>query len=338
MRFALALALACGPTPAESPSVALAPSASPPVSTSPAAFPPVAASSLAESPTASTTPAASPPVSDLDPVLVALAERAVYHDAFARPLLYTWTTAEQATALRSDRRLLVAEADHGEPSPFIRALRLLAATDSFADLLLTHPGLVRRRYAWPSPFATVLGLRERRYGDVLVRIELAPDALVVRFTPGAAVPFALSDMSGEPVDLAAADPARIAAVYHVHDRDDLPFREYVVINESRIAAWSLSTPELAAAVDADVSLLRSLRTGPLGHLPTAAVEAPAAPAWTAPRERPTPLDRWHAALAFDNHKYRPTPRNLEAMIAALRAHAAGAPLHVRPDMPFPPAP
>jgi hypothetical protein len=312
--LALALVLACGHEPASAP----------PVSAAPAAAPPVAAE-----------PPASPPVQD--PVALALAERAVHHDAFARPILYTWTTAEQAAALRTTRTLLVAEADRGEPSPFIRALRELAATDPLADLLLDHPGLARRRYAWPAPFATVLGLRERRYGDVLVRIELAPDSLVIRFRPGAAEPFALHDMSGRPVDLALADPARLAAVYHVRDADDVPFREYVVINESRVAAWSMSTAELAAAVDADIALLESLRTGPFGHLPTSAVDAPAVLAWPTALDRPTPLDRWHAALAFDNLKYRPTPRNLDTIITALRTRAGGAPLTVRPDMPFPPA-
>jgi hypothetical protein len=320
----LALVLACGHEPASAPPVSAAPAPSPPVAAAPAPSPPVAAA-----------PAPSPPVPD--PVTLALAERAVHHDAFARSILYTWTTAEQAAALRTTRSLLVAEADRGEPSPFIRALRTLAATDPLADLLLSHPGLARRRYAWPAPFATVLGLRERRYGDVLVRIELAPDSQIVRFRPGAPEPFALHDMSGRPVDLALADPARLAAVYHVRDGDDVPFREYVVINESKIAAWSLSTPELAAAVDADIALLESLRTGPFSHLPTAAVDAPAVPAWPTARDRPTPIDRWHAALAFDNLKYRPTPRNLDAIIAALRTRAGGDPLTVRPDMPFPPA-
>lgn len=339
MQPALALLLACGPEPTSAPPEAAAPPTSRPVAAPPIAPRPVAAPPAASPPVldpVAAPPIAAPPV--LDPVALALAERAVHHDAFARPILYTWTTAEQAAELRTTRRLLVADADRGEPSPFIRALRELAATDPLAALLLDHPGLARRRYAWPAPFATVLGLRERRYGDVLIRIELAPDAQLLRFTPGAAAPFALYDMSGRPVDLPLADPARLAAVYHVRDGDDVPFREYVVVNETRIAAWSLSTPEIAAAVDADIALLQSLRTGPLGHLPNSAALAPAAPAWPTARERPTPLDRWHAALAFDNLKYRPTPRNLDAIVAALRARAGGAPLTVRPDMPFPPGP
>lgn len=310
----LAVVTACGPPPASDPPA-------PPVAAEPAPAP------------AATAPAT-------DPALAPLAARAVHDDAFARAILYTWTTAEQAAALRRSRRLLVAGADQGEPSPFVRALRRLAARgDADAALLLDHPGLARRRYAWPSPFATVLGLGARRYGDVLVRIELDRGAVLALFRPAAAAPFAFVDMSGRPVDPAdaRADPGRIAAVYHVRDGpdDEIAFREYVVINESRVAAWSLSTPELDADVDAELAVIEQLRTGPFGHLPRDAVVAPAAPAWAAAPARPTALDRWHAALAFDNLRYRPTPGNLADIVAALRARdRAGPPLTVRPDMPF----
>lgn len=316
-RALLAALLACGPPPAGDPPAPASPPASPPAPAPPPA-----------------------PPEPLDPTLAGLAARAVHHDAFARPILYTWTTGEQAAALRASRRLLVADAAAGEPSPFIRALRRLAPTDRFAALLLDHPGLARRRYAWPSPFATVRGLRERSYGDVLVRIELAPDALLVRFRPSDPTPFAAFDLSGKPVDLAAAAPDRLAAVYHVRDAagDDPPFREYVVISESQVAAWSLSTPEIAADVAAELALLDALRTGPFGHLPAAAVAEPAAPAWPTAPARPSALDRWHAALAFDNRKYRPIPADLAAIAAALRARAGGEPLTVRPDMTFPAGP
>lgn len=282
-------------------------------------------------------------IHDLPPQTAPRDDAAVHHDDFARRVLYTWTTAAQVDALRRSRRLLVADGDVGERSPYLRALDRLVDAHPLAAILRDHPGHRRRRYAWVSPFATVLGLGERRYGDALVRIDLAEDALVVGFRPHAAQPFVLEDMSGEPVDLAVAlaDPGRIGAVYHVRDGPDDPiaFREYVVCNESQVAAWSVATPDIRARLDAELALLESLRRGDLAHLPPAALRAPAAAAWpTAPRE-PTPLDRWHARLAFDNERYRPTPANLAAVAAALRGYdPAGEPQVHRPDATFPEGP
>ncbi|MFZ6178243.1 hypothetical protein [Nannocystis pusilla] len=285
----------------------------------------------------------SAPDPDLSPQPAARDDAAVHHDDFARRVLYTWTTAAQVDALRRSRRLLVADGDVGERSPYLRALDRLVDVHPLAAILRDHPGHRRRRYAWTSPFATVLGLGERRYGDALVRIDLAEDALVVGFRPHAAEPFVLEDMSGEPVDLAVAlaEPGRIGAVYHVRDGPDDPiaFREYVVCNESQVAAWSVATPDIRARLDAELALLESLRRGDLAHLPPAALRAPATAVWpTAPRE-PTPLDRWHARLAFDNERYRPTPANLAAVAAALRGYdPAGEPRVHRPDATFPEAP
>lgn len=312
LTIALAALLACGPARDEAPAPL-------PVPHAPANPPGPAA------------PLEAPPASRDD--------ASVHHQAFARRVLYTWTTPAQIDALRRSRRLLVADSDVGERSPYLRALDRLAGTHPLAAILRDHPGHRRRRYAWTSPLATTLGLGERRYGDALIRIDLTDDALVVGFRPHAAEPFVLEDMSGEPVDLAVAlaDPGRIAAVYHVRDGPDdaVAFREYVVCNESRIAAWSVATPELRARVDADIALLEALRRD-LAHLPAAAVRSPATAVWAAAPDRPTPLDLWHARLAFDNERYRPTPANLAAIIAALRDYdPAGEPLIHRPDAAFP---
>lgn len=274
-----------------------------------------------------------------------LAAHAVYHDDFVRPVLYSWTTAEQAAALRASLRLLVADArTGGRPSPFNQSLAELAARGGpgreVAELLLSHPGLKRRRYAWSSPFATTLGLGPRRYGDALIRIELAPHALLGVFRPAAAEPFAFVDLRGAPVSVAAAlaEPARIAGFYHVRDApgDPVAFREYVICNESALASWSIATPEIAAELDAEVALLEDLRTGPFGHLPIEAALAPAKTAWQGAAASPTAVDLWRASLAFDVAHYRPGAANLAAIAAALRQHdARGGPLTHRPDAPFP---
>ncbi|MBK7830271.1 hypothetical protein [Nannocystis sp.] len=262
-------------------------------------------------------------------VIEELAARGVYHDDFARAELYTWTTAEQVTALRRDRRLLVAEGGAGMgPSPYLRGLTAVAerggAGRELAALLLEHPALRRRRYAWTSPFATTMGLGPVRYGDALIRVELAPRALLLRFRPGDAEPFVAVDLRGAAVPIAEllADPGRLGAVYHVRDgpRDELPFREYVLCNEAMVLAWSVATPEIRAQVDADIDLLTRLAAGPLAALPESALRSSSAPAWVSARAGALPLDHWQASLAFDNLRYRPSSGNIAAIVATLRGY------------------
>ena len=270
-----------------------------------------------------------------------LAARAVYHDDFARATLYTWTTEAQAEALRASRRQLVAEAPTGGgPSDFNVALAALAArggaAGELARRLLEDPALRRRRYAWTSPMATTLGLGPRRYGDVLVAIELDPRAWVARFTPGAPEPLVLQALDGRPVTLAeaAAAPERLAAVYHVRTgpRELIPYREFVVCNEAMVARWSLGTPALALLIDEEVALLEALARGAFAHLPAAAASAAASAGWASAAEKPSLVDRWHASLAFDSPRYRPRPKNLAAIVAALRGYVrATPPLEHRPS-------
>lgn len=266
----------------------------------------------------------------------ALAARAVYHDDFARARFYTWTSAEQAAALRRSGQLLIAEAaTGGRPSPFNRSIDALARGEGpaaeLARLLRDRPDLRRRRYAWTSAYATVLGLGPRRYGDEVIAIELDPRAWIGRFEPAAAEPLRFVDLAGAPVELAAvlAEPERLAGLYHVRDGPEEPiaYREYVLFGGAVIAGWSLATPEIAAALADEVALLRGLRAGALGSLPLAAIDAPAAPRWARRPEQADPLERWHASLAFDNRRYRPSVANLDRIIAALgEAQTRGPPL------------
>lgn len=312
-RGAWLVIVACATTPTSAPTVA---PAATPVAASPAAV------------------VAAPAV--VDP----LTARAVHHDDYARTVLYTWTTAAQIEALRAERRLLVAEAKAGfGPSAYVgglmRVVKAQGPWSALAAALLEHPALRRRRYAWTSPFATTMGLGPLRYGDALVRIELDPAGVIVRFRPGDAEPFAAVDGAGTAVALAelVADPGRIAAVYHVRDgpRDALAFREYVVVNEARISSWSVATPEIRAQVDADVALLAGLVDGPLRWLPEVAVRGPATGAWPTARPGAAPLERWHASLAFDNQRYKPMVANFAAIAAAMRGYdGSGPPLVHRP--------
>lgn len=307
-----------------------------------------------------TTPAP-PSVAPVQPVVVAapvevveeptlqarLAAWGVYHDDYARPVLYTWTTAEQIAALRASRRLLVAEAKAGVgPSAYVLGLTRVVKTNSagheLAALLLGHDGLKRRRYAWTGPFATTMGLGPVRYGDALIRVELDERAVIVKFRPGDDEPFAAVDVRGQAVGLSEliAEPSRIAAVYHVRDgaREPVAFREYVLCNEARIAAWAVATPEIRGRVDAEIAVLEALMGSALAWLPDAAVAEAPTGAWATARVNAGLLGGWQASLAFANERYRPLRGNFARIAATMRGYddSGGALVH-RPAAVFPAA-
>ena len=293
-------------------------------------------------PNAEAPPQAAPP--PRDPMLAELAARAVYDDDFVRPVLYTWTTLDKLATLRASRQLLVADAKtQGWSSPFNRALADIPSDGSLvaelAERLREDPELRRHRYAWPNPFATTMGLGERRYGDSLVRIELAPEAWIGRFEPNADPPFRFVDLEGAPVELAevVAEPTRLAALFHVNGppRERLAFREYVICSEAMVREWSIATEEIRALVEAEAALLEQLRERTFAVYPREAIGEAAQPDWASLGKYPTALSLWHATLAFDNERYRPGRRELSAIIETLARleDDGGPPLCHRPRSP-----
>lgn len=260
----------------------------------------------------------------------------VTHDDFARSVFYTWTSAEQIAALRSTKTLLVARAaTNVRNSPFLRGLtervQRHQAGEKVAALLLQHPALDRRRYAWTSPFATVLGLGERSYGSALIKVGLRPEAVIVRFDPESSAPFVFVDLHGQAVPESAvlAAPERLGAIYHVRTRgpsDFVPFREYILCNEGMILSFAVATADIRARLAAESELLRSLRPA-FAQLRPAESAKSAVPAWVKLPAEATLLATWRAALAFDNRKYRPQPAHVDKILAALAAYdGSGVPL------------
>ncbi len=298
--------------------------------------PPRVAALAGPSPIAAPVAAAPPPAPAVDDRLAALAVR---DDDFYRSVLYTWTPAASIPALRHTRRLLVATATTGRfVSPFNRALAQVArrpgSGQAIARALTSDPALIHRRYAWPAPFATVLGLGPRSYGTALVRIELAPEAWIGRFDPTAREPFAFVDAGGQPVAMATvlAQPARLGAIFHVRTDpwQGVAFREYVVVSPAMVAAWSIATPAIRAELAAARVLLADLEPA-VAALDPADVAASAVPAWGRGATTAALAAAWRAALAFDNPRYRPTRANLRRIDRALAAwDPAGPPLEVTP--------
>jgi hypothetical protein len=270
------------------------------------------------------------------PAVQTLADRLAFltvtDDDFYRPVLYTWTTRASIAELRTSHQLLVATTQSGGfVSPFNRALLQVSARgNAIAHELITDPLLSRRRYAWPAPFATVLGLAARAYGNALIRIQLRPEAWIGRFDPEIAEPFSFVDASGATIANAdaIAHPERIGAVFHVRTDAPVAFREYVVCNPTMVASWSVATPEIDRELVAELALVDDVARveWSLDEL-----ASPATPAWRHATAAAA-LARWHAALAFDSEKYRPAPAALAAITAALLAYdRAGAALTVEPN-------
>jgi hypothetical protein len=268
-----------------------------------------------------------------------LSAHIVRSDEFARSVFYTWTSPEQVEALRSSHALLVATAgSSGRASPFVRLLSELKkppqAGHELAELLLSHPQLIRRRYAWTSPFATVLGLGERSYGEALIEVVLRPEAIIGRLSrpPPGGQPFAFADLQGRPVPASEvlAHPERLAAIYHLRPpgpqepSDFVPFREYILCNEAMVLSWSVGTDAIRARLDSERELLREL--GPhFAKLPPSETSRSAVAAWSqVPADAPL-SQKWRAALAFDNRRYRPLAKNLEQIIAGLSRYNATPP-------------
>jgi hypothetical protein len=263
------------------------------------------------------------------PLDARLAALSVTDDDFYRSTLYTWTTPAAIAAVRSTHTLLIATTTSGGfVSPFNRAIAVLAVTArpgaDVARVLRDDPQLSRRRYAWPAPFATVLGVGPRAYGNALIRIDLRGDAWIGRFAPAERDPFTFVDATGHRIanaDVVAA-PERIAAIFHVRTEAAVPYREYVVCNPAMIDTWSIATPEIRAELDAERSLVSELGAIALPH-----AEAPAVTAWSTKAR--TTLARWHATLAFDNERYRPLPAALAHLAKTLANYdPAGAALSV----------
>jgi hypothetical protein len=272
------------------------------------------------------------PVTPPSPTAVAeLRGMAVGDDSFYRSVLYTWTTPENIAALRTSKKLLTATAKSGGyKSPFNRAIERIADPMrrgyEVAEKLMTWESLNRRRYAWPTPFATVRGMTTMTYGSALIRIELRPEAWIGRFEPAAKDPFHFVDRDGNfiPNLQVAGDPDRIGAIFHVRVEPSQPvkFREYIVTNEKMILRWSVATPQIRAELDREIALLRGLRDDFRDPL------RPAVPAWAhAPGPDADLVTLWSAALAFDNQRYKPTPNRIDQILDALATYdPAGEPL------------
>ncbi len=276
------------------------------------------------------------PAWDIGTVDERLSALAVTNSTYARRDLFSWTTRHQIAELRERKRFLVATSNDGAKSPFVWLVESLARrtdeTGALAKLLATDARFSRRRYAWSCAYPTVLGLAEKRYGDELLHVRLARDAVVVRLDPSQSPPFGARDLDGHEVSVATllAAPSRIGAIFHVRSGVDVPapFREVVLVNEDQIERYGAGTSPVHAEVRAEAKLLRDLLASP--DVPS--TFRPARPSrmrakvfMDVPSAGSTLGERWDRTLAFPIPRYELDAHDLRETLGALEAFDADLP-------------
>ncbi len=258
--------------------------------------------------------------------------------SIARQTLYTWTTREQIEALKKDRVLLTRSESpvHGA-SYFEQQLTARAEQhDALAGLLRTS-AFARARFAWPAPWATLLGIGGESYGDELIEVRLKPEAWIVVFQ-SSSPELRVIDLENRPVATkeALAHPERIAAVYFMHDNpvsgyaastagleERMGYREYVLCNESMIASWGVHTESIARELGASAEAMKALGEYLQEHpwksrLVTDWNKAVAKGVWQEAKPEETPLALYEASLAFPHQNYLPFPGTHASLAEGLR--------------------
>jgi hypothetical protein len=271
----------------------------------------------------------------------------VSNDTPFRRVLYSWTTKEQAAALRRDRRLLLKGSQDTPFSAYDAGLWQSYNQDRLARLLFNPPFLMHR-YAWVSAWATRFSADARPYGDELIRITLKEDALVVAFFPGApaASRWAVFDLRGQRLTEAEGlkKASKIGAVYHVHrtQAGEPTFREFIVCNEAMVESWALATDDLKEQLRKEQQALDIWRRSQLDGRPSFSPQEvlswqagiPDGSWATAPSSGREAI--YESALAFATERYTPTTINADELLASLASlKIEGPALEHRPGLPEP---
>jgi hypothetical protein len=265
-------------------------------------------------------------------------------------VLYSWTTDEQVAELRAGAELFSRSEKPGMGRGLLfdtLATRTSSMDPVEAELAgrLGTEVFAKARFAWPNPWATLLGLDGEDYGTQLLRIELKPEAWIAYLGSEGLTVF---DAEEQPVALSTAlvTPERIGAIYFVAESDDgvrcdtfsnrgVGFREFALGNISMVARWSLDTAEIKERLQTDIDRLGQLkkevdclRLDMTGNWPINLQCQ-----WTYLNPATTSLDSYYFALGLPNDLYIPTQENLEALLAALEMiMPTGEPLAVTPSL------
>lgn len=183
-------------------------------------------------------------------------------------MLYAWVPSDEVPALLRTKRLVVG----GRNGPTRHDnLERLATRGSGVDVggrllaALTVAPLDRRRPSFSNPFGWALGEDGTAEGDVLVRVVLREEAVVLTFGDSASPrlsPFRarrVGDGSAVAPDDLAAHGETVAAVFVTgFSRSGILTRDVLLVNEGMIERWELGTDTVAEELSKAEQALRKL--------------------------------------------------------------------------------
>jgi hypothetical protein len=271
----------------------------------------------------------------------------VVTDIGEQRVFYSWTTDEQVAELRAGTELFSRSERPGQGRGvlFDSLADYAVAGDSDGAALagiLGSETFAKARFAWPNPWATVLGFPGETYGNQLLKIELSAEAWIAVFDGRS---LAVFDAENAPVAIesALATPARIGAIFHVSEAEagssycgtftsgGVGFREFALGNIAMVTRWSLATEEIRQRLQADIAELRAFEGQLVCVGDTSGWSNDVSCAWSNGFTSGSALSNYDFALGLPSELYRPSTTNLEALIAVLEASLpTGEPLVVTP--------
>jgi hypothetical protein len=179
---------------------------------------------------------------------------------FAREF-YSWTSDEQALALRTDKELFsLAAPSSSEPFTLLRNVGAsIGGAAQLAQALGSAFGM--GRLAWPEPWPTRMGWPGQASGGQLVRITLKPEAWLAIAAVGTVYVYDAERHVVATAD-ALAHPERIGVIYFDSSRaspdgcsDGIGYRGFLLGNLAMVQEWSLGTQQIAARIQDNIAQL-----------------------------------------------------------------------------------
>ncbi len=270
--------------------------------------------------------------------------------------LFSWTTPEQAAAIRKDQQLFTLEEAQGLGSGFaftyLAQLAQTAPEPTQQQLagLLSGELFAKKRYAWPEPWATRMGWPGEDYGNQLLRVVLKAEAWVVVVAQGRLQVFDLENRAVAVAD-AIASPSRIGAIFYVKDAvvggptcggsfldGGNGYREFILGNLDMVEEWSIGTQSIRDRLSANIEQLtrffEKMRSCPATVAATQ-WNLQVVCSWDAlPVPPESEVFAYEQALAIPSANYLPVPAQVARIIDTLRGDLFEPdPLVVKPGSP-----
>jgi hypothetical protein len=274
-----------------------------------------------------------------------ITQKAVFENSFCRKTFYTWTTEEQISNLRANKTLLTKSMSETKGySIFDLSLRDSSLKNNPAVQLLLEEQFSKKRFAWVNSWATIMGWEGESYGNQLVKIVLKDNAIIGKFNKSNTVEvLGFYNMNGQklPLDSVLKYKNRVAAVYHENTAkkrrlvlrsrgtyakpeklnllDDVPYREFVIVNENMIGQWSYGTAEIKQEIESEIELLNQFQRSKVRKQEAYRIYDTG---WRDTHVEYTiqnDLDKYHLLSCFENDYYLFNPKRIKAIIKNLHS-------------------